>query len=108
MSETRGYLVLESGEIFAGLWPTRETSKRFERAGEVVFNTSHGGYEEIATDPSCFGQIIVFTAPQQGNYGADNGRWESRRIWIEGCVCVEMQTSARENTWADQLAAAMA
>ncbi|MBX3021512.1 MAG: glutamine-hydrolyzing carbamoyl-phosphate synthase small subunit [Bdellovibrionales bacterium] len=97
---TKGFLVLESGETFSGLWQGEE---RVERAGEVVFNTSHSGYEEMATDPSYFGQILVLTAPQQGNYGEDDKWWESRRIWIEGFVCVELQNSWREKTWKQKL-----
>ncbi len=89
-----GYLVLESGEIFEGLWGGGE-----ERAGEVVFNTSHTGYEEIATDPSYFSQIVVMTAPMQGNYGMDPQVWESRRLWIDGFVCLEIQDTVREHSW---------
>ena len=98
MSNEAGLLVLESGEIFSGLWNGKE-----DRAGEVVFNTSHSGYEEMATDPSYFGQILVLTAPQQGNYGDDDKCWESSKIWIEGFVCVEMQESKRENSWQQKL-----
>ena len=89
-----GYLVLESGEIFKGFW--RGGS---DRAGEVVFNTSHSGYEEIATDPSYFRQIMVMTAPMQGNYGASQKFWESRKIWLEGFICLEMQSSSRDSSW---------
>lgn len=89
-----GYLVLESGEIFEGLWGGGE-----ERAGEVVFNTSHTGYEEIATDPSYFSQIVVMTAPMQGNYGIDREVWESRRLWIDGFICLEIQDTVREHSW---------
>ena len=95
---TAGFLVLESGETFSGRWHGGE-----DRAGEVVFNTSHSGYEEIATDPSYFSQIVVFTAPQQGNYGEDNQVWESERIWIDGFVCVEIQESSRDRSWAQKL-----
>lgn len=108
MIQKKGYLVLESGEVFPGLFPLEAsgdsaTVERFERAGEVVFNTSHSGYEEMATDPSYFGQIIVLTAPHQGNYGESDSFWESNKIWIEGFVCVEMQKSARENSWQNKL-----
>jgi carbamoyl-phosphate synthase small subunit len=97
----KGFLVLESGEVFSGLW---HGDKRLEgRAGEVVFNTGHSGYEEMATDPSYFSQIIVMTAPQQGNYGEDDFVWESDRIWIEGFVCVEIQNSKRESSWLKKL-----
>lgn len=94
----KAYLVLESGEVFSGRWHGGQA-----RAGEVVFNTSHSGYEEIATDPSYFSQIVVMTAPMQGNYGVDDGVWESNRIWIEGFVCMQIQSSARESTWMKRL-----
>ncbi|MFN8791045.1 MAG: glutamine-hydrolyzing carbamoyl-phosphate synthase small subunit [Bdellovibrionales bacterium] len=93
-----GYLVLETGEIFSGSWWGGEP-----RAGEVVFNTSHSGYEEMATDPSYMKQILVLTSPMQGNYGAHSSFWESRRIWIEGFVCVQMQNSRNESSWKSKL-----
>ncbi len=93
-----GYLVLETGETYEGLWHGAQ-----ERAGEVVFNTSHSGYEEIATDPSYFSQIVLMTAPMQGNYGVDNSVWESRRIWIEGFICLEIQDSVRDQAWKNRL-----
>lgn len=93
-----GYLVLESGEVYAGKWQGGE-----ERAGEVVFNTSHSGYEEIATDPSYFSQIVVLTAPMQGNYGIEDEVWESRRLWIEGFICLEIQNSERDQAWKKRL-----
>lgn len=90
----RGYLILETGEVFIGRWQGGR-----ERAGEVVFNTSHSGYEEIATDPSYFRQLVVMTAPMQGNYGSDPRVWESQRIWIDGFICLEIQDSLREHSW---------
>lgn len=94
----RGFLVLESGEVYEGRWHGGEP-----RAGEVVFNTSHSGYEEIATDPSYFSQIMVMTAPMQGNYGADHSFWESQRMWIDGFVSLEIQNSPRESSWRNRL-----
>ncbi len=94
----KGYLVLESGEIFEGVWRGGKP-----RAGEVVFNTSHSGYEEIATDPSYFSQIVVMTASMQGNYGADKKVWESSQMWIEGFICLQIQQSAREKSWLSRL-----
>lgn len=104
----KGYLVLESkeifeGELFSGSVSNLKDFHPFERAGEVVFNTSHFGYEEIATDPSYFSQIVVITAPQQGNYGISKSVWESRRIWIEGFVALQVQESQRDQTWVQQL-----
>lgn len=90
----KGFLVLETGEIFEGLWHGGNS-----RAGEVVFNTSHSGYEEIATDPSYFSQIVVMTAPMQGNYSADHKFWESQKIHIEGFICVKIQDSRRDQLW---------
>lgn len=94
----KGYLVLESGEVYTGVWHGGG-----DRAGEVVFNTSHSGYEEIATDPSYFSQIVVMTAPMQGNYGTEDAAWESRRLWIEGFICLEVQDSPRDHSWKDLL-----
>ena len=89
-----GFLVLESGDTFKGLSKTSH-----ERAGEVVFNTSHSGYEEMATDPSYYSQILVATAPMQGNYGASPEVWESNKLWIHGFICLQMQNTDRENSW---------
>ena len=94
----KAYLVLETGEIYSGIWHGGKA-----RAGEVVFNTSHSGYEEIATDPSYFSQIVVLTAPMQGNYSVDNAVWESRQIWIEGFICVQVQNSVRDQDWIKRL-----
>ena len=98
------YLVLEDGEIFEGQSLSQQ-SVFPEKAGEVVFNTSHSGYEEIATDPSYFSQILVTTAPMMGNYGIHPSQWESKKIWIQGFVCVQMQNSKRESSWANSLIA---
>lgn len=73
-----GYLVLETGEVYKGIFRGGQN-----RAGEVVFNTSHSGYEEMATDPSYYNQILLTTAPMQGNYGESNNVWESKNIWIQ-------------------------
>lgn len=94
----QGFCVLETGEIFGGHWLGGEP-----RAGEVVFNTSHSGYEEIATDPSYFTQIVVMTAPMMGNYGVDREVWESKKLWIQGFVCVQMQSGARDQAWLERL-----
>lgn len=95
----KGFLVLESGEVFAGNWLVGDGS-----AGEVVFNTSHNGYEEIATDPSYFGQIMVMSAPQQGNYGVDKSFWESRQLWIKGFIALDIQNSEANSEWLKRLA----
>jgi carbamoyl-phosphate synthase small subunit len=106
---SKGFLILETGESFEGRWHGRrqggdsETTRSREatRAGELVFNTSHAGYQEIASDPSYFGQIMVMTAPMQGNYGEHAGERESDRYWIEGFVCLEIEN--RDPRWIHQL-----
>lgn len=101
MTNEKGFLVLETGDVYSGLW--QADARAEERAGEVVFNTSHSGYEEMATDPSYFGQILVLTAPQQGNYGENDDFWESEKIWIEGFICLELQNSWRDKAWREKL-----
>jgi carbamoyl-phosphate synthase small subunit len=76
-----GLLVLEDGSAFEG-----EAVSPGTRFGEVVFNTSMTGYQEILTDPSYRGQIVVMTQPHIGNYGTAPGAAESRRPWVEGFV----------------------
>ena len=93
-----GALVLETGEIFKGFFLGGEA-----QAGELVFNTSHTGYEEMATDPSYYNQILIMTAPLQGNYGASDSIWESEKLWIKGVVCLEMQSSQRDKKWLEKL-----
>lgn len=93
-----GFLVLETGEIFEGLWRGGQP-----RAGEVVFNTSQSGYEEIATDPSYYSQIVLMTSPMMGNYGVDKKIWESKRYWIHGFLALQIQENARDNSWVSSL-----
>jgi len=96
------FLVLEDGKVFQGQ-TIRDQTHFIEKAGEVVFNTSHSGYEEIATDPSYLNQIVVMTAPMQGNYGVDDAVWESNRIWINGFVCLQIQNSRQNSKWTKRL-----
>jgi carbamoyl-phosphate synthase small subunit len=78
-------LALEDGRIFRGLGYGAPGECR----GEVVFNTSLTGYQEIATDPSYAGQIVVLTNPQIGNYGTNQADNESARPYIEGLIVRE-------------------
>lgn len=78
-------LALEDGRIFRG----ESHGAAGERAGEVVFNTSLTGYQEIFTDPSYAGQIVVLTNPQIGNYGTNAADNEARKPYIEGLVTRE-------------------
>ncbi len=78
-------LALEDGRIFRG----HGYGHPGECQGEVVFNTSLTGYQEIATDPSYAGQIVVLTNPQIGNYGTNQADNESARPYIEGLIVRE-------------------
>jgi len=78
-------LALEDGKIFRGR-PFGATGKKY---GEVVFNTSLSGYQEILTDPSYKGQIVTMTYPLIGNYGINPEDVESRRPFLEGFVVKE-------------------
>ena len=68
------------------LWPGLALGKRGDRVGEIVFNTSITGYQEILTDPSYHGQIVVLTQPHIGNYGVNDADDESERAWAAGLV----------------------
>ncbi len=81
----RAMLALEDGRVFRG----RSFGAPVERVGEVVFNTSLTGYQEIFTDPSYAGQIVVLTNPQIGNYGTSPSDAESAKPYIEGLVVRE-------------------
>ena len=78
-------LALEDGRIFRGLGYGHPGECR----GEVVFNTSLTGYQEISTDPSYAGQIVVLTNPQIGNYGTNLADNESAKPYIEGLIVRE-------------------
>ena len=78
-------LALEDGRIFLG----QGHGHPGECQGEVVFNTSLTGYQEIATDPSYAGQIVVLTNPQIGNYGTNRADDEAARPFIEGLIVRE-------------------
>ena len=78
-------LALEDGRIFRG----QGHGHPGECQGEVVFNTSLTGYQEIATDPSYAGQIVVLTNPQIGNYGTNRADNEASRPYIEGLIVRE-------------------
>jgi carbamoyl-phosphate synthase small subunit len=79
-------LALEDGTVFTG----RAFGARGEVDGEVVFNTSMTGYQEILTDPSYHGQIVAMTYPHIGNYGVNEEDAESRRPWVRGFLVREV------------------
>lgn len=78
-------LYLEDGTSFTGTALTT----RGETAGEVVFNTAMSGYQEILTDPSYAGQIVVMTYPLIGNYGVNDEDVESGKVHVKGFVAKE-------------------
>ncbi len=79
-------LVLEDGTT----WPGMSFGAEGETTGEVVFNTSMTGYQEILSDPSYHGQIVTMTVPQVGNVGINIEDMESRRVWVAGFVIREL------------------
>jgi carbamoyl-phosphate synthase small subunit len=93
-------LALEDGTVFEG----SGFGAPAERAGEVVFNTALTGYQEVFTDPSYAGQIVVLTNPQVGNYGTNSEDNESAHPYIEGLAVREFSAIAsnwRSDTEAD-------
>jgi carbamoyl-phosphate synthase small subunit len=87
------FLALEDGAVFEG----RSFGAPAERSGEVVFNTALTGYQEVFTDPSYSGQIVILTNPQIGNYGTSAADNESSRPYIEGLAVREW--SALASNW---------
>jgi carbamoyl-phosphate synthase small subunit len=79
--------VLEDGAVFEG-----EAVSPGTRFGEVVFNTSMTGYQEVLTDPSYRGQIVVMTQPHIGNYGTTPEVAESLHPWVEGFIARQFTT----------------
>ena len=90
MKEKIAKLVLEDGTVYPG----HGFGAPGERFGEVVFNTSMMGYQEILTDPSYKGQIVTMTYPLIGNYGVNREDVESRKIFLEGFVVKELSRIA--------------
>ena len=96
---TAGYLLLEDGVRFDG----EICAAAGHAVGEVVFTTGMSGYQESMTDPSFAGQLIAFTYPHIGNYGASAQAMESERPWAPmvrarstpTCRCAGKRTLAR-------------
>lgn len=83
--QKKAILVLEDGRSFSGF----SFGAEGETFGEIVFNTSMFGYQEILTDPSYTGQLVCMTYPLIGNYGVNKEDSESKKPWIEGFVVRE-------------------
>lgn len=85
MSSQPAIVALEDGTTFEGFSFGHEG----EQHGEIVFNTSMTGYQEVLTDPSYKGQIVTMTYPLIGNYGINDEDVESDRIFLEGFLIKE-------------------
>ena len=82
MQNRDAHLVLEDGTVFAGC----SVGAPGIAAGEACFTTASAGYEQAVTDPSYARQVLTFASPLVGNYGVDEARLESERVWTEGVV----------------------
>ncbi len=96
----KALLALEDGAIFKG----RSFTGPCESVGEVVFNTSMSGYQEILTDPSYCGQMVTMTYPLIGNYGINFQDVESDRIQVKALLVKEYQESP--SNWRSQMSLA--
>ena len=85
-STPRALLALEDGSVFEGL----SCGAAGETFGEVVFNTSMVGYQEIVSDPSYAGQLVTLTYPQVGNYGVCEEVMQSPELYLRGLVVRDM------------------
>ncbi len=83
--KNQAVLLLEDGTLFKG----RSFGAEGESSGEIVFNTSMTGYQEILSDPSYKGQIVMMTYPLIGNYGINSEDFESEKLWLEGFIVRE-------------------
>ncbi len=83
MQQVPAVLLLEDGTVFHG----KSAGKVGTTAGEICFNTGMTGYQEIFTDPSYFGQLLVATNAHIGNYGTKDAETESKDIKIAGLIC---------------------
>jgi carbamoyl-phosphate synthase small subunit len=88
-------LVLEDGSVFPG----RSVGAGGVASGEACFTTASAGYEQAVTDPSYARQVLAFASPLVGNYGIDEARLESGRVWTEGVVMRRSRPA-----WSDWLA----
>src|SRR6476661_9893579 len=88
-NEHSAVLALEDGTLFYGQPFGAVEALRSGRRGEVVFATGMTGYQEICTDPSYRGQMVVMTYPLIGNYGVTLADVESRRPWLSALIVRE-------------------
>src|SRR5437660_731268 len=98
-----GYVLLEDGTFFGG----EMCAAPGHAVGEVVFTTGMSGYQESMTDPSFAGQLLAFTYPHIGNYGASAEAMESQRPWARAAImreaCNREHAPSAERGWLDWL-----
>lgn len=82
---SKAFLVLQDGTVFEG----KSFAAQCTKVGEVVFNTSITGYQEILTDPSYYGQMVTMTYPLIGNYGINEDDFESDKIYLSAFIVKE-------------------
>ncbi|MBS1650979.1 MAG: glutamine-hydrolyzing carbamoyl-phosphate synthase small subunit [Bacteroidetes bacterium] len=87
-SKPKAVLMLSDGTVFEG----KAAGKIGTTTGEICFNTGMTGYQEIFTDPSYTGQVVVMASPHIGNYGVDSDEVESDSVKISGMVCKQFNT----------------
>ena len=94
------HLALEDGSVFTG----ESFGAQRDGWGEVVFNTTMTGYQEVLTDPSYAGQMVALTYPLVGNYGINRRDFESRRIQVSALIvrqhCDLPSHASSDMTWA--------
>jgi carbamoyl-phosphate synthase small subunit len=88
-----GFLLLEDGTLFRGRLPGEASASTLPAVAEVVFTTNMTGYQEVFTDPSYRGQIVVMTSPQIGNYGVNAEDPESAAPQVAGVVVRDLSQS---------------
>src|ERR1700704_6934396 len=103
MSDATAYVLLEDGTRFDG----DACAAEGHAVGEVVFTTGMAGYQESMSDPSFAGQLIAFTYPHIGNYGASSAAMESERPWARAAIMREAgnreDAPSAERGWLDWL-----
>src|SRR4030081_2775019 len=104
MADATAYVLLEDGTRFDG----EACAADGHAVGEIVFTTGMSGYQESMTDPSFAGQLITFTYPHIGNYGASTQAMESERAWARAAImreaCTREAAPTAERGWLDWLA----
>ena len=106
MNDATAYVLLEDGTRFDGE-ACSVSDPAHPAVGEVVFTTGMSGYQESMTDPSFAGQLLAFTYPHIGNYGASTRAMESERVWARAAImraaCNREDAPTAERGWLDWL-----